>query len=80
MLTWRGISLAKNRFSNREKPADQSFKNMQKLQLYMRLPWNKYINPIQTHFCFPIRFKKRIHTAQSIDVNMIPVKLYFFAH
>lgn len=44
----------------------------------MRLPWNKYINPIQTHFCFPIRFKKRIHTAQSIDVNMIPVKLYFF--
>lgn len=57
-----------------KKPAIQSCKNIQILELHIRFPTNEYVDLNQTHHYFPIMFKTKTSTVQDIDPNMIPVK------
>ena len=57
-----------------KKPAIQSCKNIQILELHIRFPTNEYVDLNQIHHYFPIMFKTKTSTVQDIDPNMIPVK------
>ena len=63
----------------REKVADPSYKNIVQLDFRILSSKNYYVNPSNTHICFPIKIKKKSDKTANIDSDTLTVN-NFFAH
>ena len=62
-----------------EKVAHSSYKDKEQLDFQILLTENCYVNPTNTHLCFPIKIKKKSNNSSDIDGDLITVN-NFFAH
>ena len=63
----------------KEKVAHPSYKDKEQLVFQILLSENYYVNPSNTHLCFPIKIKKSSDKDADIDDDLITVN-NFFAH
>ena len=63
----------------KEKAAQPSYKDKEKLDFQILLTENYYVNPSNIHICFPIKIKKKSNNDADINRYLITVN-NFFAH